>query len=131
MSESRKTPSREQVAERTIARLRRFSEHLDSGRPVQEAYSCRKIILEIEAEPYTAEMVKDTRTMLRVSQALFAKFLRVKLSTVQKWERKGAKDGPACVVMDEIRANPEVWRAKFMSMARWIKSPPATTSQKQ
>ncbi len=63
--------------------------------------------------------------MLRVSQSLFAQFIRVKPSTVQKWEREGAPDGPACLVMDQIRAEPEAWREMFMSMARWVKSPPA------
>lgn len=117
--------NRKEVAQKTIDRLRRFSDHLESGKPIHEAYSCRKIILEIKAEPYTPEMVKETRAMLRVSQALFAKFIRVKLSTVQKWERKGVPDGPACCLMDAIRSNPEHWRAEFMSMARWVK-PSAT-----
>jgi DNA-binding transcriptional regulator YiaG len=126
----RQGPNREQVAQRTIARLRRFSQHLDSGRPIQEAYSCRKVILDVHPQPHTAAMVKETRTMLRVSQALFAKFLRVKVATVQKWERHGAKDGPACLLMDEIRSDPEWWRERFMSMARWVKSPPVATAPK-
>ncbi|HUE12872.1 MAG TPA: hypothetical protein VMR25_01800 [Planctomycetaceae bacterium] len=112
---------RKEVAQKTIDRLRRFSDHLESGKPIHEAYSCRKIILEIKSEPYTPEMVKETRAMLRVSQALFAKFIRVKLTTVQKWERKGVPDGPACCLMDAIRSDPKRWRAEFMSMARWVK----------
>ena len=130
MSESRRKPSREEVAQRTIARLKRFSDHLDSGRPIHEAYSCRKVILDIKSEPYTAAMVKETRAMLRVSQALFARFIRVKPATVQKWERQGVPDGPACLLMDQIRAEPEVWRERFMSMARWVKSSPAAAAPK-
>jgi len=129
-NDNKQRPTREQVARRTIDRLKRFSEHLDSGKPVHEAYSCRKIILDIQVGPYTPEMVKETRDLLKVSQALFAQFLNVSVSAVQKWEIRGVPDGVACRMMDEIRHDPEHWRKRFMSMARWVKSPSAKVPQK-
>jgi DNA-binding transcriptional regulator YiaG len=122
MTEPREMPTREQVARRTIDRLKKFSDHLKSGRPVNEAYSCRKVILEIEMQPYTAAMVKEVRGLLNVSQALFAKFLNVSLSAVQKWERGHQPDGAACRLLDEIRHCPEYWRARFASMAKTVSS---------
>lgn len=116
-------PTREQVAQDTIERLKRFSDYLDTGRPINEAYSCRKIVLDIEIQPYTAEMVRDVRRLLNVSQALFARFMNVSVSAVQKWER-GAKspDGAASRLMDEIRHNPRYFRERFASMARLVES---------
>ena len=129
MPEPREKPSREQVARRTIDRLKKFSEHLESGQPIYEAYSCRKVILEIEMQPYTAEMVKHVRGLLRVSQALFAKFLNVSVSAVQKWERGYAPDGAACRLMDEIRLFPDYWRKRFSEMAKPLPSAEETAGK--
>lgn len=116
-------PTPDQLAKDTVTRLKRFSDHLDSGVPIGEAYSCRKIILDIEVEEYTADMVREVRALLKVSQALFARFLNVSVSTVQKWER-GVKppDGAASRFMDEIRHNPQYFRERFASMARLVES---------
>ena len=116
-------PSRKEIADRTLSRLRKFTEHLESGQSIGKAYSCKKVVLDIEMEPYTPELVKEVRDLLSVSQPLFAKFLNVSLSSVQKWER-GAKlpSGPVTVLMDEIRKHPDYWRKMFMSMAREVKS---------
>lgn len=115
---------RREVAERTVERLKRFSEHLESGAPVSDAYSCRKVILDVELAPYTPEMVKAVRSQFRLSQALFAKFLNVSLSTVQKWERGvNAPDGAASRLMDEMRHEPEYWSKRFHTMARLVSAP--------
>lgn len=116
-------PTREQVAKRTVDRLRKFSEQLDTGRPVSEAYSCRRIILDVEVLPYTPLQVRQIRKVLNCSQSLFAKFLNVKLSTVQKWERtkdSQPPNGAACRLLDEIRRDPEYWINRFKSMAKHI-----------
>jgi DNA-binding transcriptional regulator YiaG len=123
MKQPKEQATREQVAKRTIERLRKFTEHLESGRLVSESYSCRKIILDVEMQPYTAEMVKEVRGTLKVSQALFAKFLNVSVSAVQKWERGVQQpDGAACRLLDEIRREPDYWRKRFMSMAKMVTS---------
>lgn len=115
-------PTREEVVARTIERLKRFSEHLESGKSVSGTYSCKKVILDIEMQPYTAKMVKEVRGLLKVSQALFAQFMNVSVSAVQKWERGSPPDGAACRLMDEIRHDPDHWRKRFMSMARVVSS---------
>lgn len=114
------TPTREEVVTRILGRLKKFTEHLESGIPISGTYSCRKVLLEIEMKPYNAKMVKEVRGLLKVSQALFAKFLGVSVSTVQKWERGKPVDGAACRLMDEIRYDPDHWRKRFMSMARIV-----------
>lgn len=123
-------PTREEVVNRTLDRLKRFTEHLESGKTVSGTYSCRKVILDIEMQPYTAKMVKEVRGLLNVSQALFAKFLNVSVSTVQKWERGSPPDGAACRLMDEIRFDPEHWRKSFISMARVVTSAKQTAMVK-
>lgn len=122
--ENRARPSRQEVAARTIARLKKFTEHLKSGKNLSDVYSLKKIVLEIELEPYTAKKVKEVRDLLKVSQALFAKFLNVSPSSVQKWER-GAKSpaGAVCRLMDEIRCNPEYWRSRLAEMSRQVRTP--------
>ena len=115
-------PTREEVVSRTLTRLKKFTEHLESGQTVSGTYSCRKVLLDIEMQPYTAKMVKEVRGLLKVSQTLFAKFLNVSVSAVQKWERGSPPDGAACRLMDEIRHDPEHWRKRFMSMARVVNS---------
>ena len=58
MESKKERPTREQVARRTLDRLKKFTDHLESGRLVSEVYSCRKVMLDIEMQPYTAAMVK-------------------------------------------------------------------------
>lgn len=112
---------RRAVAEKTIRRLQQFTDRLHSGLPVSQAYSCRKVILDVELAPYTPEMVKQVRTQLRLSQALFAKFMNVSLSAVQKWERgANVPDGAASRLMDEMRLNPDYWNRRFSEMARQV-----------
>lgn len=120
MDNKKEQPTREQVARRTLDRLKKFTDHLESGRLVSEVYSCRKVMLDIEMQPYTAKMVKEVRGLLKVSQALFAKFLNVSVSTVQKWERGSPPDGAACRLLDEIHHDPDHWRKRFMSMAKMV-----------
>lgn len=113
--------SREEASRRTLERLKKFSEQLDSGEPVSGVYSCRKIVLEDELQPYSPQMVKELRLTFKVSQALFARFLNVSVSLLQKWEQ-GAKhpDGAALRLIDEIRQEPEHFRKRFRSMVRTV-----------
>jgi putative transcriptional regulator len=67
-------------------------------------------------------MVKETRKLIRASQAIFAQFLGVSLSAVRDWEQ-GIKPpgGAACRIMDEIRRNPDY----FVGRLRELSSPTA------
>lgn len=112
---------RKEIAKKTIERLKNFTEHLESGVPVSEIYSCRKVMLNIELEPYTPQMVQEVRALLNVSQALFAKFLNVSASAVRKWEQGfETPKGAVCRLMDEIRYEPDYWRKRFKSMLRTV-----------
>jgi putative transcriptional regulator len=117
-------PTAEQVEKWTVDRLKKFTEHLESGKPITEEYSCRKIILDVEIEPYSPEAIKKIRGSLRLSQAVFAKFLNVSLSTVTKWEQGiQPPTGAACRLLDEIHEDPEYWKRRFASMTKSVKSP--------
>lgn len=102
------------VGDKILQGMEEFSAALKSGKPVTEQMTCRKFELHLNPQPYDSEAVKATRGMLNMSQSLFASFLGVSASCVQKWER-GESDPPklACRFMDEIRFNPQYWRMRL------------------
>ena len=75
---------------------------------------CRMVVLDLNPTPYDPQLVKQTRQLLRASQAMFAKFLGVKAKTVQSWEQGTQEPSDmACRFMDEIRCNPAYWLGRF------------------
>lgn len=102
------------LADKLLDGLSEFKIALESGKPVTEQLSCRKVTLNLQPEPYSPEAVKEARDVLNISQPLFAEFLGASVSAVQKWER-GEETPPkmACRIMDEIRLCPEHWRKRL------------------
>lgn len=105
---------------RTIAdRLGRFADAAEGGEDITTRFTCRTIKLNLEPQPYSPELVKETRRTLGASQAIFAQFLGVSPSAVRDWEQ-GLKPphGAACRLMDEIRHDPKYWieRMRELSM---------------
>lgn len=99
--------------------LEGFVKDLKNGEKIPDKYTCRRMVLDLHPQRYTAAQVKSTRKLLRVSQALFAKFLGVSPKTVCSWEQ--GKTPPkviACRFMDEIRRNPEYWRQRIAESAK-------------
>lgn len=98
------------VAERIKKRLEEFTVDLESGKTIQDKYTCRKVEFRLKPMPYKPETVKETRNILGVSQKVFALFLGTSVKTVQAWEQ-GTYAPPkmACRIMDEIRRNPPYW----------------------
>jgi putative transcriptional regulator len=97
------------------ARLNEFADALESGEDLAK-FTCRKVVLNLAAQPYDPSLVKKTRAILSVSQGIFAKFLGVSVDTVQSWE--GGINTPsdmACRFMDEIRHDPQYWRKRLMA----------------
>ncbi len=102
------------VAQKIVEGLQEFTDALESGKPVSEQMTCRKVVLKLKPTAYSPECVKQIRGLLKVSQPLFAQFLGVSTKTVQKWERGEEAPRPiACRFMDEIRSCPEHWRARL------------------
>lgn len=102
------------VADRIKKRLEEFTEELESGRNVQDKFTCRKVEFCLEPRPYSPETVKNIRVLLGASQKIFALFLGTSVKTVQAWEQgKTPPPKMACRFMDEIQRKPEYWRERL------------------
>jgi putative transcriptional regulator len=123
MSKRKKTAS---IGGELVRRLKRFAETLENTEEIAERFTCRSVKLNLGPMSFRPEMVRETREVIRASQAIFAQFLGVSLSAVRDWEQ-GIKppNGAACRLMDEIRRNPEyfVSRLKELSSAVNAKKP--------
>ena len=106
------------VGRNLVKRLKGFVEALERGEEITERFTCRTIRLNLEPQPYGPELVREARQKLNASQAIFAQFLGVSISTVHDWEQ-GLKPprGSACRLMDEIRRNPEYWIQRLKELA--------------
>jgi DNA-binding transcriptional regulator YiaG len=98
--------------------LETFLADLKSDAPIERKYTCRRVILDLKLQTYTAEQVKATRQLLNASQVLFAQFLGVSVNAVRKWESGKAPNDMACRFMDEIRRNPEYWIRRLKDSIR-------------
>src|SRR6516164_2368898 len=113
-----KNPARKKqsVGSRIVQRLEAFQGALKSGQKVTKRFTCRQIVLDLEPVPYGAEQVRATRKLLNVSQALFARFLGVSVSTVRAWEHgTNVPSSMACRFLEEIRRAPEHWIKRLQS----------------
>jgi len=90
-----------------------FLDDLRSDAPIREKYTCRRVVVDLHPTMYTPEQVKATRSLLGVSQAVFAQFLGVSKKTVAAWEQGKVPNEMACRFMDEIQRNPEYWRDRL------------------
>ncbi len=107
------------IGGKIVKRLGAFTESLEKNETITERYTCRTISLDLEPKGYNPVLVKQTREILGLSQALFALFLGVAKSTICAWEQGDKKPQPiACRFMDEIRRAPDHWRARVQEIAR-------------
>ncbi len=106
-------------------RLNEFADALESGEDLSAKFTCRKVVLNLAAQPYDPSLVKRTRAILSVSQGIFAQFLGVSVDTVQSWESGiNTPSDMACRFMDEIRHNPRYWRERLMaSVSQRVEQP--------
>ena len=104
----------ERLASEIVNGLNELKEALQSGDPIGDLFTCRKVTLDIRLIPYPPKMVKATRMLLRVSQPVFAQFIGMSAAAVKAWEQ-GRTEPPdiACRFMDEIQRNPEYWRRRL------------------
>jgi putative transcriptional regulator len=112
---------RASVGSQIAARLAQFADRLEAlprDVPLSTQFTVRTVKLNLQPQVPSPALVRQTRQMLAASQAVFAQFLGVGVSTVQDWEQ-GQKPprGSACRLMDEIRRDPEYWRERLRSLA--------------
>lgn len=107
------------IGREMIEGMQELTEALENGDGVSDQFTVRSITLDLEPNDYTASMVQETRALLNVSQAVFAKFLGVSTKTVSSWEQ-GANpvNGAATRLMDEIRFDPDHWRSRLLEIGR-------------
>jgi putative transcriptional regulator len=94
-----------------------FVTDLKADVDIPAKYTCRRVVLGLEPRTYTADEIKATRGLLRVSQVLFAQFLGVSPKTVRAWERGKTPSDMARRFMDEIQLNPDYWRKRLGEVA--------------
>jgi putative transcriptional regulator len=98
--------------------LKEFTESLESRESIGEKFTMRKIVLDLKPTTYTPQEVKQARKLLGASQAVFAEFIGVAVSTVRAWEQGGNPvTGAAARLMDEIRHDPAAWRQRLQALA--------------
>jgi DNA-binding transcriptional regulator YiaG len=97
-----------------VAGLSAFCDALEAGEPITKRFTVRTVHLDLQPKPYSASDIKHVRKMLNASQALLARFLGVSVNAVRSWEQ-GTRTVPtiACRFLDEIVANPEVWKQRL------------------
>ena len=102
-------------------RLKRFTESLKSVEHIDDLpsrFTCHTIKLNLEPQRYDPSDVKAVRELLSASQAIFAMFLGVSLSTVQDWEQGVTPaSGAACRLMDEIRRDTAYWLKRMRELS--------------
>ncbi len=111
---SEKAKKQKSAGAKIIEGLTELRETLEEAIPIEERFTVRTVAFFPEPNQYDAETVRETREMLRMSQAVFARFLGVDERTLQSWEQGLRKPSPiARRFMDEIRHNPGYWIGRF------------------
>jgi len=100
-----------------VAALERFRDTLESGVPVEQRYTVRKIRLKLTPRTFEPKEVKNVRAALGISQPVFSQFLGVDVKTVRSWEQgQRVPSGMACRFLEEIEADLEHWRGRLRNV---------------
>ena len=109
------------VGKEVLGRLQRFTEQirtLNGPDELPQVLTVRKVKLDLKPRAFKAAEIKAIRDKLRVSQAVFADFLGVSVSTVRDWEQGASVvQGPACRIMEEMLRDIEAWRNRIHQQA--------------
>ena len=107
------------VGELIAAGLEDFAKELqDDKAGATKKFTRHKMTLNITPTTYDPEMVRNTRRLLRASQAVFAQFLGVSIQAVRAWEQGvNRPSDSAARLMDEIRHDPSYWRQRMSEVA--------------
>jgi putative transcriptional regulator len=100
-----------------VAALERFRDTLESGVPVEQRYTVRRIRLKLTPRTFEPKEVKNVRAALGISQPVFSQFLGVDVKTVRSWEQgQRVPSGMACRFLEEIEADLEHWRGRLRNV---------------
>ncbi len=97
-----------------VAALERFREAVESGAPIEQHYTIRRVKLDLTPRIFAPEDIKEIRAMMGVSQPIFGQFLGVDVKTVRSWEQgRRMPSGMARRFLEEIQAAPDHWRGRL------------------
>jgi len=100
-----------------VAALERFRDTVESGVPVEQRYTVRRIRLKLTPRTFEPKEVKNVRAALGISQPVFSQFLGVDVKTVRSWEQgQRVPSGMACRFLEEIEADLEHWRGRLRNV---------------
>jgi len=107
------------IGSEIIKGLEGLRDALRDGEPIRKRFTMRTVELELEPRDFTADEVKALRETFNASQAVFAKLIGIKASTLQSWEQ-GRVTPPAWGrrLLDLMQSNPEPWHSILESGLR-------------
>ena len=116
---TKKTRKHSELGAILIPRFEAITRALQSGEHIDKKFTVRRVEVTVTPAMFTPEIIKDTRRLLRASQAVFARFLGVSVQTVRAWEQgTNPPSDMACRFLDEIRLNPPYWQKRFKESMR-------------
>jgi DNA-binding transcriptional regulator YiaG len=109
-----KQKTKKRVGQEIIESLQEALESLRKGKTLEETFTCHYVEVPDKPTACDSQLVKNTRKMLRTTQTTFARFLGVSAQTVRAWEQgENVPSDIAKRFMDEIRHDPDYWRARL------------------
>src|SRR5213596_2995558 len=99
----KKKQTKPRIGQIMVERLRSYVHALERGEDITKRFTCRRVEVTVTPAMFTPDIIKDTRRLLRASQAVFARFLGVSVQTVRAWEQGvNPPSDMACRFLDEI-----------------------------
>jgi DNA-binding transcriptional regulator YiaG len=113
----RKTIDRKRLSPRVremVEEVHKLCDAIDGGMSLDEAARVRTTSIELKPPVIGPEDVRAVRESLGLSQAMFADYLGVGLSTVRRWEQgQVILPGVARRFLGDVRDDPSYWRKKL------------------
>jgi putative transcriptional regulator len=108
MRQAKKKP---RLGERLIQGLTDIRDAVKSGQPLEQLFTCRTVVLDLEPREFDAEDIRAIRLRVGASQSLFAKILGASTATVESWEQGLREPEPmARRLLEEIDRARDRWR---------------------
>ena len=79
----------------------------------------RRVKRDLHPRQFSGEELKQIRLQIGVSQAVFAAFVGVGVSTIQDWEQARSNiSGPVCRLLAEMQEAPQKWSKRVKELAK-------------